>query len=454
MQERDGGAREEAPLSVSELLALVDDTLTEAFPDLLVAGEITKFTLAPSGHCYLTLTDGDASVDAVMWRNDARRLTFAPQVGEEVLCRGRMGVYARGGRMQLYVAAMRQIGAGAAQRAFEALKRKLEAEGLFDPERKQPLPFLPRTIGVVTSRAGAALHDILTTARRRFPRCHIVLSAAIVQGAEAAGSIVAALGALERYGQCDVVIVGRGGGAVEDLAAFNDERVVRAVAAFPVPVVSAVGHEVDFTLCDLAADHRAATPTAAAELVVPVYAELVEDVGTLAVRLDGAAGRLVRNARHRIGDAAGRLRDPRLLVADARQRADEALVRLERALAARHVRGSNAWRALRERLLETGRVYCGQIARRVETLEMRAHDGFSRRRERVSTEFAALRSKLDALSPLAVLDRGYSLVSRADGSFVRAAREIREGEMLDVRFRRGCARAKVVSVEDPGSSQS
>jgi exodeoxyribonuclease VII large subunit len=453
MEEQDSGAREEAPLSVSELLALVDDTLAEAFPDLLVTGEITKFTAAASGHCYLTLTDGEASVDAVMWRNDARRLTFSPRIGEEVLCRGRMGVYARGGRMQLYITAMRQIGAGAAQRALEALKGKLAAEGLFDPERKRPLPFLPRTVGVVTSRAGAALHDILTTARRRFPRCHIVLSSAVVQGAEAPESIVAALASLQRYGECDVVIVGRGGGAAEDLAAFNDERVVRSVAAFPVPVVSAVGHEVDFTLCDLAADHRAATPTAAAELVVPVYAELAGDLATLAVRLDGAAARLVRNARHRIGDAAGRLRDPRLALAEARQRSDEALVRLERALLARHTRGSTAWRGLRERLLETGRAYSGQLGRRVESLDVRAHDAFSRRRERASTEFAALRSKLDALSPLAVLDRGYSLVSHADGSFVRAAGEIRKEELLDLRFRRGRARARVIEVVDAGGSE-
>lgn len=453
IDERDGGACEEAPLSISELLALVDDTLSEAFPDLLVAGEITKFNAAPSGHCYFTLTDGDASVDAVMWRNDTRRLTFTPRAGEEVLCRGRMGVYARGGRMQLYVSAMRPLGAGAAQRALEELKRKLAAEGLFDPERKRPLPFLPRTIGVVTSRAGAALHDILTTARRRFPGCHIVLSSAVVQGLEAPASIVAALAALERFGECDVVIVGRGGGAAEDLAAFNDERVVRAVAAFPVPVVSAVGHEVDFTLCDLAADHRAATPTAAAELVVPVYSELVEELEGLSSRLTGAATRYVRNARHRIGDAAGRLHDPRLAVAEARQRTDEAFLRLERALVARHARGAATWRGLRERLLETGRAYCGALSRRIDGLEIRAHDAISERRERASTEFAGLRSKLDALSPLAVLDRGYSLVSRANGSFVRAASEIRPGEVLDLRFRRGRAQATVLDVAENGGSE-
>ena len=442
--EQDSGAREEAPLSISELLALVGDTLAEAFPDLLVAGELSSFKAAVSGHCYLTLSDGESSVDAVLWRNDARRLTFAPRIGDEVLCRGRMGVYARGGRMQLYVSAMRPVGAGAAQRALEELKRKLAAEGIFDADRKRPLPFLPATIGVVTSRSGAALHDILTTVRRRFPRCHVVLSSAVVQGAGAPASIVSALGALETFGECDVVIVGRGGGAAEDLAAFNDERVVRAVSAFPVPIVSAVGHEVDFTLCDLAADHRAATPTAAAELVVPVYAELAEDLATLAARLDGAAARCVRNARHRVGDAAGRLRDPRLMIAAARQRTDEAFVRLERALVGRHARGATTWRGLRERLLDTGRAYGGELVRRIDGLESRAEISMSQRRERASTEFAALRSKLDALSPLAVLDRGYSLASRGDGAFVRAAVEIDVGDVLDLRFRRGRARAKVI----------
>lgn len=446
----EGGAREEAPLSVSELLGLVGDVLSGTFSDVLVAGELTGFKEAASGHCYLTLSDGESSVDAVIWRADARRLAFAPAIGDEVLCRGRMGVYPRGGRMQLYVSAMRPIGAGAAQRALEELKRKLTAEGLFDADRKRELPFLPRTVGIVTSRAGAALHDILTTIARRFPACRVVLGAAVVQGAEAPPSIVAALAMLARFGRCDVVIVGRGGGAAEDLAAFNDERVVRAIAAFPAPVISAVGHEVDTTLADLAADRRAATPTAAAELAVPVYSELAEELLSLDARLRGAASRTVRNARHRVGSVAGRLRDPRLLVAAARQRADEALLRLERALGDRHRLAETEWRSLRERLLETSRAYYGDLMRRVEHLDARMGDGIGRRREGAVTAFASLRAKLDALSPLAVLERGYSLVSRADGSFVRAAGEIAAGDTLDLRFRRGRARARVIEARDEG----
>lgn len=445
--------REEAALTVSELLAVVGDTLAETFPDVLVCGEITSLKVAASGHCYLTLSDGEASVDAVMWRNDVRRLTFEPEAGDEVLCRGRMGVYARSGRMQLYVSALRPVGAGAAQRALEELRRRLAAEGLFDAERKRDLPFLPDAVGVVTSRSGAALHDILTTIKRRFSGCRIVLSAAVVQGAEAPASIVAALSALTRFGECDVVIVGRGGGASEDLAAFNDERVVRAVAGFPVPTVSAVGHEVDVTLCDLAADRRAATPTAAAELVVPVQAELAEEVTVLSSRLHGAALRLVRNARHRLGDSAGRLRDPRLLVAAARQRTDEASMRLERSLVQRTAHAAARWRTARERLLETGRAYCARVTERVDELDLRAGQAFSQKLERATVSFAELRAKLTVLSPLAVLDRGYSLVSGADGRLVRAAGEIRPGDVLDLKFRRGAAQARVLSAADEGSSK-
>jgi exodeoxyribonuclease VII large subunit len=448
----ESGAHEEAPLSVSELVSLVGETLASTFADLLVAGEISNFKEAASGHCYLTLSDRESSIDAVIWRNDARRLAFAPAIGDEVLCRGRMGVYSRSGRMQLYVTAMRPIGAGAAQRALEELKRKLASEGLFDADRKRELPFLPRTIGIVTSRAGAALHDVLTTISRRFPCCRVVLAAAVVQGGDAPKSIVAALDLLARFGACDVVIVGRGGGAAEDLAAFNDEGVVRAIAAFPVPTVSAVGHEVDTTLSDLAADRRAATPTAAAELVVPVYMELAESVSSLDSRLHGAASRTVRNARHRVGDTAGRLKDPRLLVASARQRADEALLRLERALGDRHRSSESVWRSLRERLLDTGRGYCAEATRRVGELDERMQGGMSRRRERVSTRFAGLRAKLDALSPLAVLERGFSLVSRSDGSFVRVASELEVGEILDLRFRRGRAKARVVETRKEGEN--
>jgi exodeoxyribonuclease VII large subunit len=439
-------AEEEAPLTVSELVGLVGETLERDFGGVMVAGELTSFTRAASGHCYFAISDEGASIDAVMWRSDVRRLAFKPDVGDEVLCIGRVGVYQKSGRMQLYVSSMRPVGEGAAQRAFEELKRKLAAEGLFDEDVKRELPFLPETIGVVTSRSGAALHDILTTLRRRFGRCHVVLSPAVVQGADAPRDICRALAGLELYGRCDVVIVGRGGGAAEDLAAFNDEKVVRAVAMFPVPVVSAVGHEVDVSLSDLAADHRAATPTAAAEAVVPVFAELIEELADYRSRLYGGTNRLLTGLRHQVGSVAGKLRDPAIAVATGRQRVDEAAIRLERALVGGHRTTTARFMGARERLRRQATEYAKTLSARLAHLEIKMHDGMSGRSRRAATRFAETASKLEVLSPLSVLDRGYSLVARAsDGKLVRSSSEIDSGDELRLRFRRGTGVATVVS---------
>ncbi len=394
------GLDDEAPLSVGELVGLLGGSLEREFSHILVVGELTAVNRAASGHLYFTLSDDSASVDGVMWRGDAFRLAFQPRQGDEVMVRGRMGVFARSGRMQLYANAMKPVGAGAAQKAFEELRRRLAAEGLFAPERKRAPPFLPATIGVVTSRTGAAVHDILVTLRRRFPGVRVVLAPTVVQGSDAPRSIVAALARLAACGLCDVVIVGRGGGAAEDLAAFNDEAVVRAVAAFPVPVVSAVGHEVDVSLCDLVADLRAATPTGAAEAVVPVRADLLASVETAAHRLRSAMQRRIAELRMGVDASGGRLRHPAARVAELRQRADRYAMLLERALRAR-------------------------IAMPVRRL-------------------AELTSTLDALSPLAVLERGYSLAADTSGRLVRDAAELRDGDRVELRFHRGRAGADIV----------
>jgi exodeoxyribonuclease VII large subunit len=444
--------REEVPLGVSELVGLIAETLEGSFSQVLVLGELSSFKKAASGHCYFTLSDESASIDCAMWRNDARRLAFNPKSGDEVVCMGRVSVYANQGRMQLYASALKPVGAGAAQRALEELKSKLMAEGLFDADRKRELPYMPRTIGVVTSRTGAAVHDILTTLRRRFSRCHVVLSPAVVQGADAPREIVRALSLLATYGRCDVVIVGRGGGAAEDLAAFNDESVVRAVAAFPAPVVSAVGHEVDWSLCDLAADHRAATPTGAAETVVPVLSELVEELGALDMRLRVSATRYLENLRHRVGSSAGRLKDPAKRVAEARQRTDEMMMRLERALVGRHRLAGARVAESEGRLHQLGSEYVENSGAALEALDKRMHHAVEQRRRIAVTSFAELRSKLDALSPLAVLDRGYSLTTRADGRLVRGVEEVADGDAVDLRFHRGTAKARIISTQGNGDT--
>jgi len=435
---------EEAPLTVSELVAYLGGTLEREFSHLLVLGELTSLSRAASGHCYFTLSDQQSSIDAVLWRADALRLAFRPQVGDEVVCRGRMGVFARQGRMQLYVSAMKPVGAGAAQRALDELRRRLAAEGLFAAERKRPLPYLPRTIGVVTSRRGAALHDILVTLRRRFAGVHVVLAPAVVQGAEAPRQIVRALAMLAEYRACDVVIIGRGGGGAEDLAAFNDEAVVRAVAASAVPVVSAVGHEIDVSLCDLVADHRAATPTAAAEAVVPVRDELLVELATASHRLGASARRLVAALRHRVDAVGGRLRDPATSLAQSRQRIDRIEMRLERAMRRRLHDTSRELEDLTRAFQQAARTRGGSGRTRVQTAAAALDRAMRARLAGQAGRLAVLASKLDALSPLAVLGRGYSLTARADGTLVRSAADLEVGETLALRFHAGRARAQVL----------
>lgn len=397
-------ASEGRPLSVSELVGELAQSLESRFHDLTVAGELMSFRRqAVSGHCYFTLGDGESSLDCVMWKSRADRVPFEPAVGDEVLCRGYVGVYRKQGRMQLYVSALRPVGEGAATRAFEQLKEKLTAEGLFDDGRKRPLPYLPAVVGVVTSAEGAALGDITSTVRRRFSACRVVVSPALVQGPSAEDSLVAALAALEQWGGSDVVIIGRGGGAPEDLGAFNSEKVVRAIAGFPVPVVSGVGHEADITLSDLAADLRAATPTAAAEAVVPVRSELLEELSLLQARLLRAAARGSENFRLRVAHAGARLRRPEVLLARTRQRVDELMGGLERGLA-------QSYRSTRERL-------------------------------------STASSKLEVLSPLAVLERGYAIVSLADDSAVDDASVLGPGQGVGLRFARGSARATITEVD-------
>ncbi len=444
-----GYAEGEDALSVSELVGLLKETLETQFAEVLVVGELVSFKRHHlSGHCYFSLADDDAGIDAVMWRGSAARLGFTPQAGDEVLCRGYIGVYERQGRMQLYVSSMRPVGAGAAQRAVEALRRKLDAEGLFAAERKRPLPFFPGTVGVVTSKSGAAIGDILTTLHRRFPACHVLVSPAAVQGNAAPAELVAALALLAQDGRCDVAIVGRGGGAAEDLAAFNDEDVVRAVAAFPVPIVSAVGHEMDTSLCDLAADRRAATPTAAAEAVVPVLSEITETTKQLDVRLHGSLRRRVESLHDRVGAVRGRLRDPAFLIARVRQQSDELALRLERSLLRRYRGAETRVLAARAGLASSSSRRCEYLREVVHRSDRGLRSALDARVWKSSTRVKELYSRLQALSPLAVLDRGYSLTMTEDAGLVRSWKDVKAGQTVRLRFAVGQARASIVSVSE------
>ncbi len=395
-----------ALLSVTELNRLVRELL-DAEPLLqgvVVQGELANVRLHSSGHLYFSLRDPAASVRAVMFRSQARQLVFAPQDGMQVICAGRVSLYERDGSYQLYAETLEPAGVGAEYLRLLQLKEKLQAEGLFSQDRKRPLPLLPRRLGVVTSPTGAAIRDILSVARRRYPNLELVVAPVQVQGATASAEIAAAIELLARRGRVDVIVVGRGGGSQEDLAAFNQEEVARAVAASPVPVVAAVGHETDTTLIDLVADRRAATPSAAAELAVPVVAELSAGLQTATGQMQVALDHRLSLGRRQLSAVLGRRVMSRpLTLLEARQ---ERTLRLEKDL--------------------------GQATGR------RLQDARSR--------LAEHSGRLMALSPTAVLSRGFAVVEK-DGKAVRNVELLHPGDRIRTRLQVGSFESQVERVE-------
>lgn len=302
-QSSEPGVTPESAISIATLTLATRDILEGAVEPLWVRGEVVGLKEHRKGHWYFTLKDAEAQIRCVMWATDARRALAAPDEGMTIVALGKLTVYASRGELQLRILRIEASGDGLWRKAFEKVRKKLEAEGLFSPERKRPLPMLPSCIALVTSADGAALHDVVAVVRRRCPITQVVVAHATVQGEGAPASIVTALHRVARWGKADVVILGRGGGSREDLWAFNDERVVRAAAGMPVPVIAAIGHEVDVTLCDLAADLRAATPSAAAEAAAPLLTALVRHVRTLGADLRDAALAQVQSARDRLAAA-------------------------------------------------------------------------------------------------------------------------------------------------------
>ncbi len=388
----------EQPLTVSEVTGRIR-TLLEGealLRDLWLEGEVSNFSRASSGHCYFTLKDPGAAIACVIWRSQALALTYVPRAGDQILVHGRVGVYEAGGRYQLYVDHVEPAGRGSLFAEFERLKAHLEAEGLFAPERRRPLPAFPRCIGVVTSPTAAAFRDVLNVLRRRYPLARVLLSPTQVQGEAAPPQIVAALAALNARDDVDVVLLVRGGGSLEDLWAFNAEEVARAVAASRLPVVSGVGHETDFTLADFAADLRAPTPSAAAELATP-------DGNALRAQVERQQQRLERTLRYRL------------------DRSQQQLAELERAL---------------DRLSPLARLE--RSRQQMETLTARAEAALQRRLERAGHRLETLTARLEALDPEGVLGRGYAIVRDGEsGAVISSIGQIQAGQPLDVEVQDG-----------------
>ncbi len=442
-------AGSELALSVGELAGRVRELLERNFPLLRVIGELTDLSQASSGHAYFALRDARAVFPAVMFRGALARLGgVMPPEGTEVECLGRLTLYEPRGRAQLVAEWLAPRGAGALSIQLLRLRARLQAEGLFDPARKRPLPRFPRRIAIVTSPNGAALQDILKVLSARFPAVEVVLGGVRVQG-EGAGAEIARM--LQRLGDGrhgEVLILARGGGSREDLSAFNEEAVVRSVAACAVPVVSAVGHETDVVLCDLVADLRAPTPSAAAAAVVPDRVELLSLLSQRRRQLALALHRGLAEERARLLRAQGRLRDPRLLLAAQRIRLDELREALRRS-------SQDRLRRVRQRLSDQERrlhtldprltllLRRHAIERSRQRLRAAISATFSRRRAGVQVMERSLRG----LDPAAVLSRGYALVTGPAGSFLRCSDEVKPGERVRVRLHRGALQTRVEEVE-------
>ncbi len=442
--------------TVSELVGELNSLLEQGFAGLAVDGEVTNASVSGRGHLYFTLKDGAAALDCVMWGSRAERLRFRLEDGLAVRALGSLGIYPQRGRLQMVVEALEPQGLGALQLAFDQLKQRLAAEGLFAPERKRALPVFPRRIGIVTSRTGAALRDMLKVLRRT-PFAEVLLAHAQVQGEGAAEQVAVAVDRLGASGLVDVVIVARGGGSLEDLWAFNEEPVARAIAACPVPVVSGVGHETDVSIADFVADLRAATPTQAAELVA-------ERLDSCMRRVDDAGLRLARDLRRHLGLARARLeglegssglaRLPhRLRLAAARlERADRLAAVLRRRLDRLHVRTEAARAGLR-RL--PGRVAAGGHRRLLTSRRELLVQLMRSRLDRLARGVAASERSLGHLGPLAVLERGYSITTLVDDSApLKEASKVRPGQVISTRLAHGELRSIAAPGERPRSGSS
>ena len=416
---------------VSELTQLIKLELENSFPRIWVEGEVSNFHRHSSGHLYFTLKDASSQIRAVMWRSDARTVKFDFKDGLQLVCRGRINVYEPRGEYQVVVDLAEPKGKGALQLAFEQLKEKLRAEGLFDPQRKKKLPLFPQKVGVVTSPRGAAIQDILRILERRFSRLHILICPAKVQGEGAAEEIVEGIDTLGRRPDIDVIIVGRGGGSIEDLWAFNEEKVARAIFRCPIPIISAVGHEVDFTIADFVADVRASTPSAAAEMVIEKEDAILDQIANLEKGLAGGLKFRVQDLRHRVDLLADHriFQGFRLRLRNLEQEVDE----------------------LEERARESVRRRAKKIAEHkmaVALFEEKLGNSLKRALRDLLARWEKYSVQLHNLSPLNILEKGYALVWKEGGLHpVQSIEEVRRDQELTVSFHRGEFRCEVKDVD-------
>ncbi len=447
--ERSDFASRDKPLTITDLTQIVKGTL-EQFPLMYVVGEVSNFKPASSGHWYFSLKDANAQIRCNMWRTSTKGVAFRMSDGAQVLAHGSFNVYAPRGEYSLVVDSLEELGVGRLRQAFERLKAKLQAEGLFDRDHKQALPLLPRKIGVVTSPTGAAFRDILRVLHQRFAGVHVLLYPARVQGEGAAREIAEGIQWLDAHGDCDLLIVGRGGGSEEDLWCFNEEVVARAIFAARTPIISAVGHEIDFTIADFVADVRAATPSNAAELAIRSLLEYQQTLKVHSRTMERAIGRQLLGLRNRIAISESnpifvRVRNR---LNDAQRRLQEADHRMSQALTNRLARHQRRLHAAAQSLQpERLARRLGQLTARLALARQRLDSRAQTRLERLQNQVRGLGHRLEDLSPLKILNRGYAAVFNRKNHLVRGPDDVSFGEVLRLRVAKGEIHARVV--EEP-----
>lgn len=435
--------------TVSRLNQTVRLLLEQEMGQVWISGEISNFTQPASGHWYFTLKDDTAQVRCAMFRNSNRRVTFRPQHGQQVLVRANITLYEPRGDYQIIVESMQPAGEGLLQQKYELLKAKLQAEGLFDQQYKQPLPSPAHCVGVITSKTGAALHDILHVLKRRDPSLPVIIYPTAVQGDDAPGQIVRAIERANARNECDVLIVGRGGGSLEDLWSFNDERVARAIFASRIPVVSAVGHETDVTIADFVADLRAPTPSAAAEIVSRNQQELLRQIQSAQQRLGMAMDYYLANRNRRFTQLFHRLQQqhPQLRLTRQQTMLERLRQRMNFALDNQLKRAASRQQRVLQRLNQQNpqpRIYRAQT--RIQQLEYRLAENVRARLSATRERFGNAVTHLEAVSPLSTLARGYSVTTATDGKVLKQTRQVKAGDVLTTRLSDGWVESEVKGV--------
>ena len=442
-------------ISVGELNRSAKYLLENTFNNISVLGEISNMSRPSSGHIYFTLKDEDGAIGCAMWRSQASRLNFSPENGDQCILKGQVSLYPATGRYQLMVKSIEQAGSGNLMQQFEALKNKLDKEGLFDLNTKRDIPKSPKHIGVITSESTAALQDILSTIQRRAPSAQVSISASVVQGDNAPNNIIKALNRIVIFNEknpdnkIDVVILARGGGSIEDLWCFNNEDLAREIAAYPIPTISGVGHEIDFTICDFVSDMRAPTPTASAELVSEFNFKIRDRLGDLNVSLFKSIEQVIRTKKQFVGALKSSIKNPLMILREQSQKLDNFELRLNQKIYLNYAIKNQSIKLLSSRLLQKSpKSFLKELNNKILNIDSNLTKSIKIKISFNRSQLSKYNKNLSILNPLSILDRGYSIIQNKAGVAVKSSKEVGLGEILSARLSEGFVQVEVNKIDE------